>query len=279
MLRQWRRNKPMRNKLSHKVAIALSALLACGQASAMDLEIGLIGEDFTYEEGTLMEEQGTLYGVMLRMAQHTREGWGGEVIATFRRGSLDYEGHTWGGDPVSTGTKDRVWTIQGNVGYELSGVWTDTFIYTGLGRRTWNQELRGEGGYRREITWYFMPLGICTHGRFDAPGWDWVLRLEGQAIFAGKVRSMLSDRDPRIGDVENAVDKGHGFFAGLSIRREIKGDASKAMLLSLTPYYQVWDVERSNEQVLYIEGQPADLVVYEPANDTREVGMRVTLTF
>ena len=102
---------------------------------------------FIWEEydngGKLLEETGPLYaaGGKLRMPIT------GALAADFRGevfgGRVDYDGQTWGGDPVSTDTDYVGVELEADLGWDLISSEKTVFApFAGLGARIWERDLR-----------------------------------------------------------------------------------------------------------------------------------------
>ncbi len=243
--------------------------------AAAEWELAFAVEDFSYEEPSLMKEEGTLYGGRVRWHSVNEQGFSLELQTTLLGGELDYDGYTWGGEPVQTDTDDVVWQGAVLAGYAFAS--RDLIAYSGLGGRYWRQELKGVGGYEREIEWLYVPLGLDWQGSFVNNRWSWSARAEGRWLITGEVTSHLSDVSRAFSDVENDVDDGYGYELSLSLRYRLE-PSSVVEALVITPYYQYWDVDRSDLQPLRAWGVPV-AEVYEPDNETEILGIRLGLSF
>lgn len=260
--------------------VALGAFLCVGGTAAatdLDFELGASAQYFEYNEAGV-EETGVLYGVTgnltYRWLSHWVIGARGELIGS----SLDYDGRTWGGAPMTTETVDVILRGDFLVGWYGANQLGEAFAYIGLGTRYWDQLIEGRGGYEREIIWHYVPIGMRLSGAGNnKPGWSWRATVEYRAIVGGVVRSHLSDVDPRFNDPVNNVSEGYGGYFSLGVAYHFAAVDSFSAL-SIMPFLEIWDVEATDLEVLTFNGQPHALV-YEPANTTVVYGVEVSLLF
>lgn len=228
---------------------------------------------FDYKEDSIdMEIDGPMFGIAGRYDFHDTYsrlmvGLQGELSY----GSTDYDGSTWGGAPVTEDSDDMIVELRGLAGLDFrpGSDWLLT-PYLGLGYRYWYNDIKGTGGYTREVQYFYLPLGLEVTRRLNA---NWRLRLttEGDLLLSGAADSELSDVFAGLNDTTNKTDFGDGWGARVSL--EVRTDN-----FSIEPFFRYWDIDESDTDTLTLYGTPIGLVV-EPANTTEIYGLQVSYYF
>jgi hypothetical protein len=254
------------------------ALTACPGAAAesppfLSAEAGYQLSHLTYKESSLnVREKGWLQGVFARATIHTPVGLMVRAEGDASRGSLDYDGATWGGTPLTSSGVSRLTNARLLTGWDLNlGSWALT-PYAGLGWRYWYDRQDGSGFYTRETTYTYLPLGAEVN--LDL-GDAWRLRLQAEVevLLWGRNRSRLSEADSALGDAELDLRQGLGWLVSVGVTREMG-----LFALRLEPFFWYWDVKRSDSQPLYWHNLRLGSV-YEPDSTSATWGLRVTVEF
>ncbi|SCX83608.1 hypothetical protein [Thiohalorhabdus denitrificans] len=253
-------------KAGGRFGVLLAALAGTAPAAAEDVvTVEAMAADFRYEEPK-MEEHGPLFGVRAEWWDRYDTGKAIRVSGGVLAGGTDYDGVTWGGDPVETDTDDAV--LWGGIRHG----WPSGALepYLGLGVRYWRQTLNGPGGYDRSHTYFYLPVGLSLGSPQRGPGWGWRARAEYRHLLGGMVVSELSDADPRVEDARNDLNNGLGLHGEVTVSyRDADGPA-----WNLSLYAEYWDLDRSDYDTI---GLPDP--VSEPANETTVVGLRAGAAF
>lgn len=239
--------------------------------------IGLETGYFDYKENGLMEEDGFMYGVVGSYSYHSDNKLMINTSLKYSFGELDYDGQTWSGTPITADTDDWIVECRGLVGYDyvLNGRHLIT-LFTGIGYRYWNDDIDTNGGYEREIQYWYSPIGVKTVSPlFD--NWTWGLTAEYDLFWSGKVKSHLSDVLPGLNDPKVDQDFGDGYGLRFSVRFE--KELKKNYALSIEPYIRYWDIDKSDTATLSYYGTPSVYYVYEPENETTSYGLRLNFEF
>ena len=244
----------------------------------LEWDIGYELTYFKYEETSggseLMQEDGILNGLHAALTYHS-EGkplmWRAE--GRFAGGELDYDGQTWGGDPVTADTDDFILGLRGLVGWDCEHERFASTLFSGLGYRYWNDEIDGLGGYEREISWLYIPVGVEAATPLNEH-WIFGASVEGDVLAYGWVKSHLSDAVPGFNDptVKQDFGSGYGVQTFIYLKRQTKGPIS----WSIGVFADYWDIDESDEETLTYYGILAGWVV-EPDNETTQVGVRASL--
>lgn len=221
-----------------------------------------------YNEPGLMKEYGSLHGIHASYDFMLTDKFI-RLESDFSAGSLTYDGHYQDGTPTTTTTKDSIFNLRG------MGVWTHHFTvttmlnwYGGLGLRYLNDKIVGRGGYEREISYLYFPVGVTLTQQLNS-GWSISGNFEYDIFFAGRVKSHLSDVNPSNSDIENTQTSGFGTRASLNVRKDFQTYAVKVQ-----PYFQYWHIKDSNfVPVVDENGQRGYL--YEPENSSKMLGLNV----
>jgi hypothetical protein len=240
-------------------------------------QIGLDARYFDYEEPGLMEESGWMYGIFGSYIYHGNNKLMFETSLSYVFGELDYDGQFLDGTPRTSDTDDWLFEWRALIGpdYKLK----DSSIVTpflGIGYRFWNDEIKGSGGYEREIQYWYLPIGVKTISPIDV-NWTWGLSVEYDLFLGGKVKSHASDLLPGLNDPENDQNFGDGY--GIKFSLQFNTKLSNNYGISIEPYITYWDIDESDPSWLTLYGQPTGIYVVEPENETTEYGLRLKITF
>jgi hypothetical protein len=257
--------------LCSSVVATSEAVAGTLRPSAFDVGVQL--SHITYREPDLIRESGVMYGVTASYTGFGRA-FMGKVDGTLSLGSVDYVGSYQDGTPLTIeNIKDTMFEVRGVLGpTDFVSITSYYLPYIGLGYRyLYDGANVGPGGYRRESNYFYIPLGVegvpATRG-----DWSFGFTLEYDLFLRGTQCSHLSDADPGFNDVENEQSSGYGYRASLRFIRSGNHD------LIIEPFYKYWNVDESDAELLTFYGVPYAYVV-EPANNSKELGIRVIMRF
>ena len=229
---------------------------------------------FNYEEPGVMEEAGLFYGVAAAYHYHHTLMLGLDGRLAF--GSVDYTSPASGSiDDIG----DFVIETRGTVGMDWH--MNDRVMLTpfsGFGYRYLNDDTGGRSsttgalGYERESHYYYSPMGLAA--RWSGPQ-DWTVTLSGEydLFWSGTQTSHLSDAVATLSDLENDQDDGYGTRASLAVEKQ-----GRKIAWVVEAFWRYWDIDESNAAPLSLSGTVIG-VGFEPANDSFEVGGRITARF
>ena len=200
----------------------------------------------------------------------------------YMTGDVDYDGARQNGTPLQVDNlRDYYFETGLRLGsvYSLSQQW-ELWPYMGVGWRRLRNHLEesGMGGYMRQSTYWYLPLGFST--RYHQSGWNLVLNGEFDWLLSGTQYSgPVESGDPLVGKLsgnDNKQNDGYGVRVSFKVQR----DMGKVGLF-VEPFWRYWHIQNSNigakELVnypgLYLDG------FYEPKNYTSEYGVKVGLAF
>ena len=127
-------------------------------------------------------------------------------------------------------------------------------------------------GYKRTSEYYYLPLGV-DFVQSLGPTLRMGARMEYDHLFYGIQKSYM---ETAVGTpVENRQDKGMGVRASVSLEKDFRYWG-----LRLEPFIRYWDLRDSHwtPTEVCVPGTPC-MGAVEPQNTTREIGMRVGVSF
>lgn len=247
------------------------------KSQKVTMDIGPEMYSFNYKEPGFMEEEGTFYGVRIGytfrdwLPDSTKESpsGGGSMFRAegrFAKGQVDYDGALLDGTPKKTdGIDDFAFEGRLLLGGDWLGDGILNTLYAGMGYRYLNDDSSFDpSGYERESNYLYLPVGYEIDINLQS-GWSWMGRVEFDYLLWGMQRSHLRDFPPYYSDFDDRQNSGHGYRT--SIRFQHK---SKDVVLAIEPFYRYWDINKS--EVNYDGG-------YEPANETKEIGIQLFWIF
>jgi hypothetical protein len=262
-----------------KVILAAAAglmLLGAGSSSAEPVqrwELGAELSSIAYEEPGVMKEDGVMYGIVGSWTNYHDRAMV-RVEGRFSYGQVDYE---------NSGTLDDIddFMLEFRMlgGRELSVLKPAVVMaYAGFGYRYLNDDSggmttsTGAKGYERVSNYFYLPIGIEALVGMEK-GWSLGAALEYDLFLWGKQVSRLSDANPSYSDIENEQSDGYGWRGSIRLRKEW---GSKEF--AIEPFIRYWDIKQSDYQPVLYNG-----VVwgygYEPKNNSREVGVKLSIIF
>ena len=235
------------------------------------LSIGVQAYWYKYEEEVddsfFMSNEGEKYGVSASYAVVFDENYL-LVEGRYATGDVEYKSASGTGD-----VSDDVYEVRliGGIEREI-----DTYLlgsYIGIGYRFLENDLRdlGAGGYRRESQYLYIPIGITN--RFHI-GKDARIStsIEYDILIWAEQKSYLSDVSAAYGalygDPVNEQKSGYGIR--LSTAYELVD-------WSIGLFFNYWDIDDS-EKNTYTDGITT-YTLYEPKNDTKEIGIEIKYKF
>jgi hypothetical protein len=261
--------------------LAAAPILSASGVDARDdgwrLHTAVSVVDFQYKEfgddGALLDrEDGLLPGVVFGLSRPIGK-WVFAVEAAIFDGEIDYEGHTTGGEPITTSSGARIVDLQARAEWwrwKISG-W-QVAPYGALGYYGWDRDIQPTttssgtpvGGVTEYYEWGYAALG--AKASIGGPDSRWTADVRWWRTL-----------DPRLsidfhGLYDNKVlDLGErpGLRLGLAWQRRFDTHSQ----VSLEAYHDAWELGRSRDEVLRQGGVPVG-IVYEPRSETRHFGVR-----
>ena len=235
-----------------------------------DFKLGYEFASFYYSEPGLMDVEGLMQGITAEATSH-----GQNIMLNVRgsyvAGGLEYTGGTMSGIPVTADTDDHVFELRGLIGYDNSLSANSRMTpFVGIGYRYWNNIVLATGGYEREISYFYIPLGVEIASAMRE-NWIWNIKMEYDLFYSGEVITHLSDVSKSYNDLVNKQDSGYGLRVSMEFRK-----VSKNMTFSIKPFVRYWEIDQSDVSVVKTNGVAAGYGI-EPENETTVSGLELSL--
>jgi hypothetical protein len=222
----------------------------------------------SYEEPGHMKESGNLNGVFgVFETVFDQPQLLLRLNADVMFGTLNYDGKvtnniTGETSPYTTTSRDYIYNFKAVAGFPLSvGHTAQVIPVFGLATRYLDDVLVGSAGYEREITYYYIPVGVETRF-FWRRGWAFGFAYEFDNFLSGLVKTHLS----QVGfsnDLVNHQSSGAGHRFSLNVMKSLRGGTE----FHFSPYLQIWQIKRSDYQEL-----DGISTWNEPVNNTTQFG-------
>jgi hypothetical protein len=239
--------------------LALASLVGTSAMGAGQLRLGPQLEYVHYSEPGIMDEKGALAGLFVEGDFPLGETLGLHLFSSFVAGELTYKTNPDLALDLKTTTPNTIFDLRGELTYRLSAGNVTYRPYIGLGYRRLVDDLPDIGiyqGYKREQVYAYVPLGMeLVMGTLGS--WSCSARGEYDLFLGGENTSDGLEMDQ---------ENGWGAQGSLSLRRGI--DWLGFDELSVVPFVQYWDIDRSE-----ITGP-----FWEPQNTSTMIGLRIALS-
>ena len=273
-----------------KVSISSLVLLtsvAFAQSSQVNLktesanEIGLTVSAYTYSEPSLsVTNKATNLGVEYQGTYAFKNDW-------FILGEFDYNNGSvrYSGSGTASGIPQYYYNLKGAVGYDFAFDGFNLSPYAGLGYRFLSQQLggtvtsTGAMGYDRQSTYNYIPVGLIHRMAVGAKS-KLETTLEYDYLISGNQYSGLGSLNGTYGgttysgipNVNNSQNSGYGLNLTVMYKEDSWG---------VGPYFKYWNIQQSNTAYATItkNGSLYNYSAYEPANNTKEFGVKAIYRF
>lgn len=265
--------------ISHKLPLSglLLALMPMTVSASPSLEVGASWVYFHYQEEdqngqTLNKETGDIPGVYLAWRPSVGRYFWGRLEASYASHTVDYDGQTQAGAPLTTTTHERLIHYDGRLGaaWEYQGLQLQPYLSARYQR--WDREIQPTtvtGGLNEYYRWWEAGGGVegC------ASRLDWAsevcLDLGGFRTLDGEVEVALGN-DPDNYPVLHQGD-------GAGYRVQLRWSPPQWSRLVVTLYHAAWTFERSDSESVRLGF--AQFRITEPASEASRQGVRVALRF
>jgi hypothetical protein len=170
--------------------VLLAPSARAGLIEEIDFELGTEIGDFHYRESHFMREDGPQYGIYGALTIRAAHPWYFQFYGSGVGGDITYDGgyySIWGYNDLKGDTSNFIVNLRGLAGIEFGGDGFGLLVYSGLGYRYLENDLRDlettwflRGlGYLREQTYFYLPLS----GEISFPvsgDSRWTLGLRGE---------------------------------------------------------------------------------------------------
>lgn len=257
--------------------LALTAIEARAQV-ARGWEVGVEGYAYRYEETfeeIRVEDKGRFFGVDLEYGRAFAGAWNFDARLHFALGSVDYSANDGAEiDDIEQST-GRLEFLLGR-SFRVSPD-TAVMAYAGIGARV--LEDHGEGrvagtgqaAYDREVSYGYVPLGAAAIME-RAGGGRLAFYSQYNWLVDGSVRTELGDVDPELPTIVLDFEEGHGLEIGAKLTMPVGRGT-----IGIQPFVRTWDIARSES--FTASDEELTIEIFEPANQTREFGVRLSYGF
>jgi hypothetical protein len=252
----------------------LFALLVLPQAGwAVDISVSAGSESFLWEEydsggGKLLDESGLRHFIAVEakgwIDGHWQSDFGGRVYS----GTVEYDGQTQTGAPVTTDTDYDGMQLEAGFSYfpgSASSGQGRTGIRMAVGVDTWRRNLLGNGGYREDYT--------TTYGRIGAhygDGGFWAFNLGAKYPFA---------------TTEGVGLKDLGFDSDVTLHPQGRFSLYADLAMQFSPqwgmrlYYDSYRFAESDPEPVYSPVDSATYSVWQPESRMDVLGAQLSFNF
>jgi hypothetical protein len=269
------------------VSGALFSSLAIAQALPVDLniksgnEIGVTISSYSYSEPSInVSNKATNYGIEYQGAYAFGNNF-------FMLGAIDYNygEQNYSGSGTISGIPTYYYNLKGAIGYDFAFEGFNFSPYVGLGYRFLSQQAggmtssTGNWAYDRQSTYNYLPIGLIHR---MAVGEKSLVEttLEYDYLLSGNQYSGLAAGNGTYGgvtvsgipNVNNKQNSGYGLNLTVMYKEDSWG---------IGPYLKYWNIQQSDNAFASINvgSASATYTVYEPANNTKEFGLKVIYRF
>ncbi len=234
--------------------------------------------EYNGQEILLDKETGPMPGLHLSGAIH-RDNWYSELVYEYHLGTVDYDGQTQNGAPLTTETEEDIVDLSLIVGRHFGSASRHrSAFFGGLGYHYWERNILPTGnvaGILETYKWSYALLGMkLSFLKSDKNGLLLDIRLR-RMLDATMDIDFLGFVDINGNQWDNTslnLGEDWSYRVGLPYILSLGQNAS----LTIEPYISTWFIQRSNTQELTSGGQPLQvqrLVIHEPQSETTNVGI------
>jgi len=241
--------------------LAIVPLAAAGVSEKVALEAGLEIGDFHYRESHLMREDGVQFGVYGSLALLAARPWDFQLFMSLVGGDVEYDGGYSGGSSLKGDTGNSIFNFRGLAGYVMEAKMLRIEPYGGLGLRYLVNDLDDlPGGYRRQQTYLYLPLGVDISLPLGNDGkWTIGLKSEFDWMFYGYHKT------------DKGLDRDFTGQDGWGIRFTpyVRCDLNEKIALKMEGFGEYWKINESD----------VDDGFLEPENASNYYGVRLGICF
>ena len=258
------------------LALALPSSFALADAQPQDQQTpyfdtfkGKIGYDVRHLEYQFDQDtqKGWFNGFMVGADFHLNDVYLAAEFSYFW-GDTDWDSPGYSTDS----TTDKMYDLKAVFGYDFFFGKMAFTPYAGLAMRHWETTLDGSFSYPYTFQQYYAPVGAQLMYKGCGP-WTASLKLEYDFFLLGQIDYKIGQADPLYTDMSYDQHGGFGFYISANFTYSFV-----CWSLGVEPYFQYWDIDKSDSAPYVYNGQPYDNS-YEPENTTKIWGVRVFAEF
>ena len=259
------------------------------EVSPWSVSAGLSALDFGYTEYSesghvLDEENGWLKGFKTRLEHTWRESaYFASIEALYLSGTVQYDGRTQIGTPVEARTDESIIDLLTLAGFRNCSLLDRCIrLYAGLGYHYWKRLIHSAytktsspqpvAGILEYYNWTYATMGIRVPVLKQTQ--DEGLELDFRLNYMLQAQMEINFLGYR--EYDNAkFDLGEdwGIYLGVAYRTSL----AKGYIILIEPYYEQWDIKKSNSVEVTRSGAPTGVRFSEPASETRNYGINFSV--
>lgn len=245
-------------------------------------EIGVTISSYDYSEPSLnVSMKATNLGLDYTGTYAFGNDWFALGNFNYNNGPVKYSG-----TGTQSGIPQHYYDIKAAVGYDFAVQGIQLSPYIGLGYRylsqQWDNTTTSTGalGYDRQSTYKYIPIGVINRFAVNNNKAKIETTFEYDYLLSGNQFSGLSSLNgthsgttyANVPDSNNSQKSGYGLNLTVTYKEDNWG---------VGPYFKYWNTQQSqtNSAVIQINGTSYIYSVYEPANTTKEYGVKAIYRF
>lgn len=278
--------------MKHFAIITIATIYLCifpkispAKENAINFGVSLLAFDYAeYLDGQFLDgETGPLPGVYTSYTSEISDNSYLTFVGNYHSGQLDYKGETQGSAlPIKSISDADI--IDANFVYgrwlgDLSKSAFPSSLYGGLGYRYWRRNINSTqtpsgnpvAGVLEFYDWFYLIAGVNGHiAKVDQISINYNIR--ATRMFQAEIEIDYQDFQNRD---NNLLDLGEKWGVYISVPIAFKAWNRN---ITIEPYYQQWNIGRSNIEPITSNGVPTGMGVFEPRSETRNFGIFIYFT-
>lgn len=243
--------------------------------SAMSIEAGASLQQFDYREfdiqgERLLREHGQVPGLSLNI-RHNTQALTSLLYLQFNQNTVQYDGQKQTGQALSSKTKERISNIEISFQPKLAKSGNlEAGPHLGLGFREWQRDIQATAtttSLAETYRWVYHFIGVSANWRMKE---HWSLGISAEAFSA--INPHIEVHAPGYDTTTLHLNPQPSYRLKLPITYRTKSNNN----WRITPYWQSWNMGRSNTKPLRINGTPSGLLITEPESKTQILGISVS---
>lgn len=265
----------IRITILHATIFLAGCLIAADTSAALNLEAGAQLQQFDYQEydiqgDRLLREHGTMPVLSLDIS-YPAHAVTSRLSLRYAKSTVKYDGRTQGGQPLTTDTDEHISSIE--INFQPKPSTSGSFIagpHLGFGFREWRREIQATTtttSLKEIYRWSYHIIGISAAWR---PNDSFLLGISAEAFSA--VNPHIEVHVPGYDSTILHLNQEPGYRLKFPITLNTKGDRK----WYITPYWNTWNMGRSDTKPLRINGTASGLLITEPESKTQVWGISVS---
>lgn len=248
------------------------------QSETVGLELGIELSQFDYQEfdlqnKKLLREHGFMPGIHIA-TKHTGTAFTTIFLFQLFDSTVDYDGETQAGNPLFTTSKERITNFELSLQPIIKHIGSlQPGMSLGIGFREWRRGIQATPtaiGLDENYRWQYRKFGMSVKWRNSA-AWSVGINAEFLQPIHPSIEVDIQGYDK----TTLALDPKQSYRISFPVEIQAPNKSD----WHIVPYWQVWDMGRSNTKPLRINGVTTGFVITEPKNKTRVWGVSISNSF